>query len=309
MTSIDFFFTRETFLVFGCLVLIALTALLSEFSGVINIALEGQLIVAVFVYALINFALKGSMAPVLVYLLAFCITIIAVFGFTMLFAFLTVTLRINKILVALAFNIAVLGLASLLIIAITDFPSFVSNKDYFVAYADPNFNAYLFANSFPIFVHFFVAIALMVFFYFFIYSTTTGLRIRAAGESYRVSKVMGLNPLTYRYLALAIGAVLISFAGLLFIEAQSSFSGSVYGYGYIGLALLNLGNRNVFLIMLFTFLFVILQTIAINSAGQIYVELYQAASYFIPIFFLTIYGAYLMFWKRTKVRTPQELEI
>lgn len=54
------FVEKDTFLLFCVLVLVALAALLSERSGIINIALEGQLIAATLGYTLISFLLKGS---------------------------------------------------------------------------------------------------------------------------------------------------------------------------------------------------------------------------------------------------------
>ncbi|WHP38991.1 MAG: hypothetical protein QJQ54_03195 [Mollicutes bacterium] len=53
--DLSFFLEKDTFLVFGALLLIALTALFSERAGIINIALEGQLVAGVFGYTFVGF--------------------------------------------------------------------------------------------------------------------------------------------------------------------------------------------------------------------------------------------------------------
>ncbi len=296
MFELETILNHKTFLLFACLFLIALTAFLSESSGIINISMEGQLITAVFFFTLANFLLKKSLnSEVLIYVLSFLISLITVVIFTFIFAFLTVTLRMNEILVALALNIIIGGLASFLIILFRDAPNF-SQKDYIILYTNPNFNAYLF-KDFPIIIHLFVGFVIASIIYFFIRSTTTGLRIRACGKNEKVVRLSGLNPEQYRYIALMIGAFLMAFAGLFFIESQDVFTGAVYGYGYIGLGLLNLSNKNIPLIAIFTFIFVVLQTFAASNAGDLYVELYKTISYIIPIVALSFYGCYRYFFR------------
>lgn len=107
--------------------------------------------------------------------------------------------------------------------------------------------------------------------------------------------LMGLGIQKYRYFALLLGSILITFAGLFFIEAQTVFSGSVFGYGFIGLAILNLANHKIFLTLFFTFVFVVLQTLANTQAGELYVELIKTTSYFLSVVALFFYGSYMFF--------------
>ncbi len=307
MLTLQNFIDHRTLLLFGCLFLIALTALLSELSGVINIALEGQLTTAVFIFTLMNFLLRKSLTSDLaVYLLSFLLSFLFVFLFTLLFTTLSVTLRMDAILVGLALNIIIGGIASFVIVLVRNFSSF-TQKDFIFLYANPEFDAYLF-RQLPVFIHLFVGLALAFIVYFFIYWTTSGLRIRASGKNEKALLLMGLNVQKYRYLALLLGSILITFAGLFFIEAQTLFSGTVFGYGFIGLAILNLANHQIFLTLFFTFLFVVLQTLANSQAGELYVELIKTTSYFLSVIALFFYGFYT-FFKRNWTKLPPFAQI
>ena len=58
MLGLENFIEKDTFLVTGFLVLVALAALLSERSGIINIALEGQLIAGTLGYTICSFFIR-----------------------------------------------------------------------------------------------------------------------------------------------------------------------------------------------------------------------------------------------------------
>lgn len=168
MLTLENFIDHRTLLLFGCLFLIALTALLSELSGVINIALEGQLITAVFIFTLMNFLLRKTInTDLTVYLLSFLIACFFVFLFTLLFASLSVSLRMDPILVGLALNIIIGGIAAFVIVLVRNFSSF-TQKDFIFLYANPQFDAYLF-EKLPIFIHLFVGLFLAFIVYFIIY--------------------------------------------------------------------------------------------------------------------------------------------
>ena len=310
MITLESFIDHRTLLLLGCLFLIALTALLSELSGVINIALEGQLTMAVFIFTLMNFLLRQTInSEVGVYLLSFLISFLFVFVFTLIFASLSVSFRMDPILVGLALNIIVGGIAAFVIVLVRNFSSF-TQKDFISLYANPEFDAYLFEKV-PFFIHLFAGLILAFIVYFFVYWTTSGLRIRAAGHSAKVMRLTGLSVQRYRYLALLLGSVLITFAGLFFIEAQTVFSGTVFGYGFIGLAILNLANHRILLTLFFTFLFVVLQTFASSQAGDLYVEVIRTTSYLLSIVALFLYGSSMFIrsnWKKWQLRNAKTVQ-
>jgi simple sugar transport system permease protein len=142
MALIDFI-SKDTFLMFGLLVLLAVAALLSERSGIINIALEGQLISGVLGYTLVGYYVgMESLSDGLSYFISLFSAIGFVLILTLIFAFFVVYLRLNQILIALALNIIMYGVASFVIVSIKDNTNFYLQEDYVWLYFSDSFNAY-----------------------------------------------------------------------------------------------------------------------------------------------------------------------
>lgn len=331
--DLSFFLEKDTFLVFGALLLIALTALFSERAGIINIALEGQLVAGVFGYTFVGF-LTSDWNFTDVHAVRLLLSILGAFVLilmvTLIFAFFTVTIRLNQILVGISLNIILTAAAAFFILLFKGGSIFVSQSDYVsifnqfqkFSYVVVPYQAQADTTSFiEIFIPLFILLATLPIIYLFLFRTTAGLRIRSCGENPSVVKLVGISVSTYRYLALLIGACLMVGASVMFVETKSSFGGNVAGFGYLGLVMLILGNRNIILILIFTFIFSIFYRLSISLNDLIFTkevwkektqamknfgrEIFSSINYLLPLFCLLIYG--LIRKKKTHSNVPESL--
>ena len=200
---------------------------------------------------------------------------------TLIFAFFTVTIRLNQILVGISLNIILTAAAAFFILLFKGGSIFVSQSDYVsifnqfqkFSYVVVPYQAQADTTSFiEIFIPLFILLATLPIIYLFLFRTTAGLRIRSCGENPSVVKLVGISVSTYRYLALLIGACLMVGASVMFVETKSSFGGNVAGFGYLGLVMLILGNRNIILILIFTFIFSIFYRLSISLNDLIFTK-------------------------------------
>lgn len=301
MLGLENFIEKDTFLVGGLLILVALAALLSERSGIINIALEGQLIAATLGYTICSFFIrKQGWNEYGEYLLAFLGAIAFVLVITLCFGFFVINMRMNQILTAIAINIFMLGFANLMIVFLKDSAEIAVNSDYLSLFNSKEIDSYLIIKKddlrvFEIAYQFFFVIVIVLGINFFLFRTKPGLHLRACGESPAISRMNGISVKKYRYFALLTGGILIGFAGTLFAEWKPGFDGSGDGFGYLGLAILILGMRNIFWICFFSFVFTISQTVVFTTTSATYKELINSINYVAPLAVLTVYG---IFWKQ-----------
>lgn len=220
------------------LLLAAIGGLFSERSGVINIALEGKMLLG----ALIGFMVAFSTGNPWVGLLA---AMIAGAVVALLFAYVTVTLGADQIVTAVAINLMMLGLTGvvfrLLKAANTGSLSAPSFQVWRIpGLADiPIIGPVLF-NHLPLV---YIAFLLVPIAHFVLYRTTWGLSVRAVGEHPRAADTLGVKVPLVRYLSIvwsgamaAAGGVVLSIGhNTTFIENMTAgrgfiaFSAIVFG--------------------------------------------------------------------------------
>ncbi len=85
----------------------------------------------------------------------------------------------------------------------------------------------------------YVAAALVVLVWYFLYRTTWGRNIRAVGENPQAAETSGVNVEVHRYAATIIGSALVGFAGAVLCVVQLNLfrEGIVAGRGWIAIAL------------------------------------------------------------------------
>ncbi len=88
-----------------------------------------------------------------------------------------------------------------------------------------------------------LAVALLPISYFVLWRTAFGLRLRACGEAPYAAETLGVNVYKYKYLAVIASGALAGFGGA-FLAIWSGFyhDGQTQGYGFIGLAAMIFGN-------------------------------------------------------------------
>lgn len=224
------------------LILGALCGLLGERSGVINIGIEGQMLMAAFVGFMTNVWLSSipglGDGPRLLLGVVAGVGMGAILG--ALLAFMSVTLKIDQIIGGTVINILALGITGFFYtVGVT-----TSGKLQHVPLGPlaniPLIGPVLFDNP-PIT---YTTILLVFLVHYVLFHTRWGLRTRAVGEHPRAADTLGVNVFTIRYANVIMGGALAGLAGVfLTLEAVGSFERAMTnGRGFVALAVMIFGK-------------------------------------------------------------------
>ena len=220
------------------LLLVALGGMFSEHSGVINIALEGMMIIgALFAcFTLQAFDLVAGLCGMI---------------FSLLLAFAAINLKADQTIGGTALNQFAPAFAVVLTWAIQgqglttiSIPRWVRITRETVGLApiegqsfwDTLFFKYFYLTT-PI------AIILLIVSYIVLYKTRFGLRLRACGEHPQAADSVGINVYRMRYAGVLLSGFLGGIGGLAYtVAAGSGFNSDVGGYGFLALAVMIFGN-------------------------------------------------------------------
>ena len=217
----------------------ALGELLAERSGVLNLGVEGMMLVG----AVMGFWGVQRIGGPSGVALAGGVLVAALAGaaVALLFAFLVITLRANQIVSGLALTIfaGAAGLSSYLgnDLGLADQPArhqFASVNPFGLANM-PLLGPILFGQTWLVYVSW-VAVALIA---LYLTRTRPGLNVRAVGESPQTADAMGISVTAYRYAHVVAGGALAGIGGACFSLALTPqwVDGLTGGAGWIAIAL------------------------------------------------------------------------
>ena len=258
------------------ILLAGLGLLLINWSGLLNIGAEGTMLIATLV------AVAGSYysGSVWIGLIAAMVSG-ALVGF--LFAFLTVTLKANQIVVGAAINILGSGLSATLNRVIFGVNTTIASIDTFVKWEIPLLSKVpvlgtAFFSQMPIVYIAFLMVPAMS---YLLFRTQTGLNLRAVGENPRVADTLGINVYRMQYVAAIAGSAIIGMGGAFLSTGLLNFftEEMVSGRGFIALAAVIFGKYKPVGIMVAALIFM---------AGNVASNILQVAGANIPYTFLTM---------------------
>ncbi len=215
------------------LVLGALCGLIGERSGIINIGIEGQMLMAAFLSFLTSSFTGSIAAGILVGLLTG-----ALLG--LLLAFMSVTLKVDQIIGGTVINILALGITGYF------YTAGLTTGGKLQPIAIPFFSKIpligevIFDNP-PIT---YTTIILVFVVHYVLFHTKWGLRTRAVGEHPRAADTVGVNVFQIRYINTMIAGAIGGLAGaFLTLEAVGSFERAMTnGRGFVALAVMIFGK-------------------------------------------------------------------
>ena len=222
----------------------ALGGMVSERSGVVNIALEGMMLMGCF------FGIWGSVTTgswVLGLLIAMGVGGLTAF----IYGIFAIHFRADQIVGGTAVNFLAVGITGYLFIAIygpngtPDLSSAESIPDVHLSFLGNGFFGEVFGQ---LNLMIWLVIVLMVFLYYFVFRTSLGLRLRSVGEHPRAADTVGIDVYRTRYLAVTASGVLAAMGGAyLSIGFVHSFNENMTeGRGFIALAALIFGKWKPF---------------------------------------------------------------
>jgi simple sugar transport system permease protein len=216
----------------------AISGVLCERTGIINIGIEGMLLAGAFTGAVAGSTLGAWPGLVLAALVGGLLAL--------LLAVLTVRYRVDQIIAGVVINIFVLGLTSFYTSQILVENPQLNNAPIMRAWEIPLLSDIPFAgpvlfaqNVFVYAMYLLVAISA-----FALFRTKWGLRTRAVGEKPRAADTVGINVFRMKYLNVLIGGLVAGFGGAYFtLGSVGRFDENMTaGRGFIGLAAMIFGR-------------------------------------------------------------------
>lgn len=235
---------QYTLIFASVLVLVALGGCFSEHSGVINIGLEGIMVMGALGGALMmKFLPSGTAAPTVILLVILASVVIGMI-FSLLLGVAAIRFKADQTLVGTALNLLGPAVAVVLVRAINTAEN-ADNVSSTVAYGHAK-KAFI-VNIGKFEFNWFMLIALLVLIaaYVVLYKTKFGLRLCACGEHPQAADSVGINVYKMRYAGVLISGALGGLGGLVYITAGVSewkFENGVAGFGFLALAVMIFGQ-------------------------------------------------------------------
>ncbi len=235
---------QYTLLFASVLILVALGGCFSEHSGVINIGLEGIMVMGALGGALMmKYLPAGTAAPVL--LLVVVLASVAVGTvYSLLLAVAAVNFKADQTIVGTAMNMLGTAAATVIVKAINtaESPDNVSSTIQYIS-AKKAFLVNIGGFEFNWFM--LITLVVLVCSYVLLYKTRFGLRLCACGEHPQAADSVGINVYKMRYAGVLISGALGGLGGIVYITAGVSewkFEYGVAGFGFLALAVMIFGQ-------------------------------------------------------------------
>jgi ABC-type uncharacterized transport system permease subunit len=217
----------------------AMSGIICERAGVVNIAIEGMLLSGAFASAVVGSATANPWIGIVA-------GIVAGGLLAALLAVLAIRYLVDQIIAGVVINILVVGITSFLAARVLARLPELNNPERFGPIPIPFLSdlplvgGILFRQN--LFVY--TCIAAIVILHFMLFSTRWGLRVRAVGEHPMAADTVGINVYFVRYRNVIIGGMLAGLGGAYFtIGSTGSFQQEMTaGRGFIGLAAMIFGG-------------------------------------------------------------------
>lgn len=265
-----YFLVQQTMLFSIPLLLVALGGMFSERSGVVNIALEGIMIIGAFTGIFFISRFGNLFSPTITLFIAIIISALSGLIFSLLHAYASINMSADQVISGTALNIFAPAFAIYVTraIQVVQQISFVNNfriESVPILGNIPIIGNLLFKNAYITTYLGFIILALS---WFALYKTRFGLRLRSCGEHPQASDSVGINVYKMRYFGVAISGALAGIGGLVFvIPTSTNFNATVAGYGFLALAVLIFGQWKPIRILYAAFFFGLMKTLASAYSG------------------------------------------
>ena len=249
---------QYTLIFASVLMLVALGGCFAERSGVINIGLEGIMVIGALGGALMLKFLPVTVGvPVMV--LA-TVVVSALFGmlFSLLLAVAAINYKADQTITGTAMNMLATAGATVAVKAMNTAASAGNDVSSDIVYTHTKDLLLVRLGNFDFNWFMLVAALCLVASYIVLYKTKFGLRLRACGEHPQAADSVGINVYKMRYAGVLISGLLGGLGGIVYITAGVSvwkFENGVAGFGFLALAVMIFGAWHPLKIALAALLF------------------------------------------------------
>jgi len=265
------------------LIIVALGGLFAEKSGVVNIALEGKMIMGAFAGILFIATFQGQLAGHPILILGLLVGMITGIVVSFFHAYAAINLKANQIISGVAINMFAPAFAVYVARIVVDSQNIRFYNQFRIETVPllgriPLIGPMFFQNFYITTVLGFVILAVAA---FVLFKTKFGLRLRACGEHPHAADSVGVSVVKMRYAGVLISGALAGLGGVVFIiPITTVYDGSVSGYGFLALAVLIFGAWKPQRILFAAIFFGLMQTVANSHTAIGFLDVFNIPSHF-----------------------------
>ena len=263
--SLFIFFMQQMLLFTVPLIVAGIGGMYCERSGIINIGMEGNMIVGAFSGCLFLHYATQNGAGQLSFLIAILIGGLCGMLYSMLHALASIRFSANQAISGIALNIAAPALSVFLARSVTGKQQVTFGNAFRIEEVP-------FLSKIPVlgdiffkktYLSLYIAIMIFVAGAVVIDHTRFGMRLRACGDNPHAADSVGIHVQSVRYRSVAICGLLAGMAGvMLVVPTSTEFNASIAGYGFLAVSVLILGRWKPSGILLAAVFFGITKTLA-----------------------------------------------
>ena len=273
---------QYTLIFASVLLLVALGGCFAERSGIINIGLEGIMVIGALGGALaMKFIPVSVGAPVMI-LATIAASVLSGMIYSLLLAIPAINFNADQTITGTAMNILATAAATVAVKAMNTAASGGSDVSSEISYIQAKDAFIVRFGTFEFNWFMLVALIALVAAYIVLYKTRFGLRMRACGEHPQAADSVGINVYKMRYAGTLISGALGGLGGIVFITAGVSvwkFELGVTGFGFLALAVMIFGAWHPVKIALAALLFGFFRALGNTYSGLSFMEALNLPSY------------------------------
>ncbi len=235
---------QYTLIFSSVLILVALGGCFSEHSGVINLGLEGIMVMGALGGALamkyLPLAIPGFFYVLIVLICAVLFGVL----YSSLLAVASINFKADQTIVGTALNLLGTAAATVIVKAINTAEN-VNNVSSEISYILPKQKFVISINGFEFNWFMVITIIVLAIAYIVLYKTRFGLRLMACGEHPQAADSVGINVYKMRWAGVLISGAYGGLGGICYILAGVSmwkFENGVAGFGFLALAVMIFGQ-------------------------------------------------------------------
>lgn len=270
-----FLLIKFTLLYAVVLMLVALGGMFSERSGVINIALEGIMVIGGLAGVFVLSLLGDKMPAPLLVAVSILVSALAGIIYSLLLGFSAITLKADQTIGGTALNMLATAIAIVIVKAFNN--SAATGNGAASAKLTYSNAAFVYKiGPFTINIFLIIGILLLICSYVFLFRTKWGLRLRSCGEHPQAADSVGINVYQWRYIGVAISGALGGIGGFAYIVPSVTtwnFEVGVAGAGFLALAVMIFGQWKPFNIAAAAVFFAVFRSLANISDSTVLANL------------------------------------
>ncbi|EET58225.1 branched-chain amino acid ABC transporter, permease protein [Marvinbryantia formatexigens DSM 14469] len=235
---------QYTLIFASVLILVALGGCFSEHSGVINIGLEGIMVMGALGGALMLKFVPATVPAIVMIVLVIAAAVLVGMLYSLLLAVAAINFKADQTLAGTALNLLGTAAAVVIVRAINMAES-KDNVSSTITYIESKKAFLVRIGGFEFNWFMLIAAVALVVSYIVLYKTKFGLRLRACGEHPQAADSVGINVYKMRYAGVLISGMLGGLGGIVYITAGVSewkFENGVAGFGFLALAVMIFGQ-------------------------------------------------------------------